>query len=149
MGNNTKIFVFKGKELIYTILFIALAAILILLLLYMFKSKHTESTASNDKYTPGVYTSSVTIGDSSLNVTVTVDKNCITSVEVDNLDETITTMYPLLEPAIDEINSQISTADSIDDINYSSENQYTYIILNQAIKNSYYKSRKQAIKKGV
>ena len=45
-------------------------------------------------------------------------------------------MYPLLEPALNEINNQISVVDSVDDITYSKENQYTYIILNQAIKNA-------------
>ena len=45
-------------------------------------------------------------------------------------------MYPLLEPALNEINNQITVVESIDDITYSKENQYTYIILNQAIKNA-------------
>lgn len=142
MRSNTKIIILKAKELIYTLIFIALGIILIALLLYMFSSKNKDTaSAESDKYVPGVYSSTVNLGDSTLNIQVTVDKDTISNVSVFNIDEAITTMYPLLEPALDEINSQIATVDNIDDINYSSENQYTYIILNQAIKNAVDKAK--------
>ncbi len=142
MGSTTKIIILKAKELIYTLIFIALGIILIVLLLYMFSSKDKDITNNTtDKYIPGVYSSTVNLGESTLNVQVTVDKDTISNVSVFNIDETITTMYPLLEPALDEINTQIATVNSIDDINYSAENQYTYIILNQAIKNAVDKAK--------
>ncbi len=142
MGSTTKIIILKAKELIYTLIFIALGIILIALLLYMFSSKDKDAdSVTTDKYVPGVYSSTVNLGESTLNIQVTVDKDTISNVSVFNIDETITTMYPLLEPALDEINNQIATVNSIDDINYSSENQYTYIILNQAIKNAVEKAK--------
>lgn len=134
MGTQTKIIVIKAKEIIYTAIFLVLGILLIVLLINMFKKdKKAEPTS---KYIPGVYSSAISLGDSTLNVAVTVDAETVCNVSIDNIDETVTTMYPLLEPALNEINNQISVVDSIDDITYSKENQYTYIILNQAIKNA-------------
>lgn len=136
MGTQTKIVVIKAKELIYTGIFIILGIVLILLLFSMFGNKSKEKSETTGKYIPGVYSSTITLGDNTLNVSVTVDEDTINGVQIENLNETITTMYPLLEPALNEINNQITVVESIDDITYSKENQYTYIILNQAIKNA-------------
>lgn len=136
MGTQTKIVVIKAKELIYTGIFIILGIVLILLLFSMFGNKSKEKSETTGKYIPGVYSSTITLGDNTLNVSVTVDEDTINGVQIENLNETITTMYPLLEPALNEINNQIPVVESIDDITYSKENQYTYIILNQAIKNA-------------
>ena len=134
MGAQTKIVVIKAKEIIYTGIFLVLGILLIILLINMFgKDKQAETTS---KYNPGVYSSTITLGDSTLNVSVSVDEDTISGVNIENMDEAVTTMYPLLEPALDEINEQISAVESVDDITYSKDNQYTYIILNQAIKNA-------------
>ena len=136
MGTQTKIVVIKAKEIIYTGIFLVLGIVMIVLLFCMFgKNKESESKAAG-KFVPGVYSSTITLGESTLNVAVTVDAETVSGVSIENLDETVTTMYSLLEPALNEINSQISIVDSVDDITYSKENQYTYIILNQAIKNA-------------
>ena len=136
MGANTKIVVVKAKELIYTGILIFLGLILIFVIFNMFYNKTNKKTKNTGNYIPGVYSSTITLGENTLNVAVTVDESKITGVNIDNLNETVTTMYPLLEPALNEINEQITTVDSIDNIKYSQENQYTYIILNQAIKNA-------------
>ncbi len=136
MGTQTKIVVIKAKEIIYTGIFLILGILLIIVLINMFgKGKEPEKTTTS-KYVPGVYSSTISLGENTLNVAVTVDSDTISGVSIENLDETVTTMYPLLEPALNEINNQISVVDNVDDITYSSENQYTYIILNQAIKNA-------------
>lgn len=136
MGTNTKIVVVKAKELIYTGILIILGLVLIIVLINMFAGKGNRKTKTTGSYIPGVYSSTITLGENTLNVAVTVDENNVTGVNIENLNETVTTMYPLLEPALNEINEQITTVDSVDDIKYSQENQYTYIILNQAIKNA-------------
>lgn len=136
MGTNTKIVVVKAKEVIYTGILIILGLILIIVLINMFADKSKQKTKTTGNYIPGVYSSTITLGENTLNVAVTVDNDNITGVNIDNLNETVTTMYPLLEPALNEINEQITTVESVDDIKYSQENQYTYIILNQAIKNA-------------
>lgn len=136
MGTQTKIVVIKAKEVIYTGIFLVLGILLIVLLINMFgKDKESESKTTG-KYVPGVYSSTISLGENTLNVAVTVDSETVSGVSIENLDETVTTMYPLLEPALNEINNQISVVNSVDDITYSKENQYTYIILNQAIKNA-------------
>ena len=136
MGTQTKIVVIKGKEIIYTGLFLILGIFLIILLVNMFGSDKKSRTETTVKYIPGVYSSTITLGENTLNVSVAVDKDTISGVTIENLNETVTTMYPLLEPALNEINNQISLVDNVDEISYSKENQYTYIILNQAIKNA-------------
>ena len=136
MGTQTKIVVIKAKEIIYTGIFLVLGILLIVLLISMFGKGKSSKTETTSKYNPGVYSSTITLGENTLNVSVSVDENTVSGVSIENLDETVTTMYPLLEPALNEINNQISVVDSVDDITYSKENQYTYIILNQAIKNA-------------
>ena len=136
MGTQTKIVVIKAKEIIYTGIFLVLGILLIVLLISMFGKGKSSKTETTSKYNPGIYSSTITLGENTLNVSVSVDENTVSGVSIENLDETVTTMYPLLEPALNEINNQISVVDSVDDITYSKENQYTYIILNQAIKNA-------------
>lgn len=136
MGAQTKIVVIKAKEIIYTGIFLVLGILLIVLLINMFGKENDKTAQTTSKYNPGVYSSTITLGDNTLNVSVSVDEDTISGVDIENMDEAVTTMYPLLEPALNEINEQISVVDSIDDITYSKDNQYTYIILNQAIKNA-------------
>lgn len=153
MSSNTKIVVLKSKELIYTGIFIVLGILLVLLLFYMFSPSDSEADAGKKQtsspteqsntdenpetittYSPGVYTSDLNLGGSALQLTVTVDETTVTNVSIANLDETITTMYPLIQPSLDEINSQISVVSNIDEITYSKDNQYTTIIIMDAVK---------------
>ena len=117
------------KELIYTGIFVALGIILILLLVFMFapKDSKTDTTDANasDKYIPGVYTSSIMLGGSAVDIAVTVEKNEIASIRMVNVSETVAAMYPLMEPALDNLAEQIITSQSLDHITYPEENQYT------------------------
>ncbi len=153
MSSNTKIIVLKSKELIYTGIFIVLGILLILLLVYMFSgdsktdsdkkdtisSSQTqeqveESTETITTYKPGVYTSELNLGGSQLQVTVTVDENTVSHVDIANLDDAVTAMYPLIQPSLDEINNQIPVVSGMDEITYSKDNQYTTIIIMEAVK---------------
>lgn len=140
MGSNTKILILKAKELIYTIIFVVLGILLLLLLLFMFlpeKAQDKEPEATETAaYVPGVYASTVQLGDSKLEVLVTVDSNRICDVSIVNLNETIETMYPLLTPALEEINAQLPDIESTDDLNCSADSRYTSVILTQAIQNA-------------
>lgn len=155
MSSNTKIIVLKSKELIYTGIFVILGILLILLLIYMFSGKSKSDADADEKgqvsssreqtntdevkatintYKPGVYTSELNLGGSPLQVTVTVDKDTVSHVDIDNLDDAVTAMYPLIQPSLDEINNQISIVSGIDEITYSKDNQYTTIIIMEAVK---------------
>ena len=141
MSSNTKVVVVKAKELLYTGIFLLLGIILILLLIFMFLPKDNEkepavSTETNAVYVPGVYTSSVQLGENTLDVQVTVDSQNIKSVNIEQLDDSVKTMYPLIEPSIASINEQLSKISSIDELTFEDESQYTNTILKQAIKNA-------------
>ncbi len=103
MSSKTKIVVLHMKEIIYTTVFAVLAVVLILLLIFMFLPKDRKEALEETKYAPGVYTSSVMLGNTALEVEVTVDESHINSIRFSNLDETVATMYPLIQPAIEDI----------------------------------------------
>lgn len=148
MSSKTKIVVLKSRELIYTGIFVILGIMLIFLLIYMFSPKKdtknkqiitTEATTTTQVletfsgYTPGVYTSELNLGGSTLLLSVSVDGDRVTGVAIDNMDETLTAMYPLVQPSLDEINNQIGMVSSVKDITYSSDNKYTTILILDAI----------------
>lgn len=133
MSSKTKIVVLHMKEIIYTAIFAVLAIILICLLLFMFLPKAKETSAEAEKYNPGVYTSDLTVGSANLTVEVTVDASEITSIRFANLDETVAAMYPLIQPAIEEIADQVIASQSLDNIQYSEDNPYTSQVILNAI----------------
>ena len=135
MGSKTKIVVLHMKEIIYTIIFVALGILLILLLITMFRSGHSDTPANSEKvYTPGIYTSSLTLNNTNLEVEVTVDESQIKSIRLSNLDESVATMFPLLQPALETIADQICETQSTEHITFSSETPYTSQVLLDAIK---------------
>ena len=127
MSSKTKIVVLHMKEIIYTVLFICLGILLVALLTFMFHPKNKETSSSKStSYQPGIYTSQLTLGDKELEVEVTVDENHINSIRFSNLDDTVTTMYPLIA-------DQICQTQSLENISYSSDNPYTSQIIINAI----------------
>lgn len=136
MGKNPKFMVFHLRELIYTVVFILLGIILVISLILMFCNKgqgKKDSETSTDKYEAGVYTSCITLNGNPMDVTVTLDSNHINSITVDNVSDTITTMYPLVEPAFEDIAKQIVSSQSLENIKFDENSQYTYTILYNAI----------------
>ena len=115
MSSRTKIVVLHMKEIIYTAIFAALALLVIVLLIFMFGTGKKDSAVKNEKqYTPGTYTSTLTLNNTNLEVEVSVDAYKINSIRFSNLDETVTTMFPLIQPAIEEIAEQIYETQSPD-----------------------------------
>lgn len=133
MSSKTKIVVLHMKEIIYTAVFAALAIILILLLVFMFLPKNKESKPNEEKYMPGVYTSTVTLNNTALEVEVTVDETHINSIRFSNLDESVTTMFPLIQPTIEDIAEQVYDSQSLDNIQLSEDSPYTSQIIVNAI----------------
>lgn len=137
MSAKTKIVVLHMKELIYTVIFAGLGILLIILLLFMFlpKDKDGESVETMN-YVAGVYSSSIMFGNNTVDVQVIVDENQINSISLVNLDETVTTMYPLMEPALESISEQVIKKQSTEGITYNTDNQYTSVVLLNAIENA-------------
>ena len=137
MSAKTKIVVLHMKELIYTAIFVGLGLVLIILLLFMFLPRHEEGeSVPTMRYVAGVYTSSVMFNSHSVDVQVIVDENRINSISLVNLDDTVTTMYPLMQPVLESISEQVINSQSTEGITYNSDNQYTSIVLLNAIENA-------------
>lgn len=139
MQNKTKIVVLHMKELIYTAIFAALAILFVILLIVMFGKKEPDTTVetmASATYVPGVYSTSLTLNNQVVDITVTVDESHINSVELNNINEAVTTMFPLMEPTFDSIAAQIKEGTALSDITYDQENYYTSQILIQAIQTS-------------
>lgn len=105
------------------------------------KSKNTASD-SEATYNPGVYTSSLMLNNSSLEIEVCVDSHRINSISVKNMDEAITTMYPLMKNSINDLSNQIINSQSLENITYTDDCKYTYMILLDAISTTLDKARK-------
>ena len=150
MSAKTKIVVLHMKELIYTAIFAALGILFIVLLIMMFlpdKEKNpapdssapeedSVATGSDALYIPGVYTTELVLGNQSIDVEVIVDQNSITSIRMVNLNDAITTMYPLLEPTFESICSQVYELQTLEGVTYSSDSKYTSLVLLESIRNS-------------
>lgn len=144
MSSKTKIVVLHVKELIYTGIFAALGILFIILLIIMFlpkeEKKETMSTVTQqtttDTYVPGVYTTSLILNDNVVEIEVTVDEKNINAIRLVNLDEAVTTMYPLIQPSFEDLADQIIKSQSLKEITYPDESKYTSMILLDAISGS-------------
>ena len=147
MSSKTKIVVLHLKELIYTGIFIVLGILFIILLVIMFlpgdkkKSNTSDETETETVYAPGVYTTSLVLNDHTVDIEVVVDENYISSVRLVNLNEAVTTMYPLIEPSFEQIANQLYETQSIDDITYSEDMKYTTLVLLDPINTSLEKAK--------
>ena len=134
MHSKTKIVVLHMKELIYTGLFILLGLLFIALLVIMFRPDKEASTGGSDSaYISGVYTTSLILQGSAVDLEVIVDDSEITSIRFVNLDDSVTTLYPLMEPALDEIAAQIYETQDLSEVECSDDKRYTSTVLLEAI----------------
>ncbi|MDD6811527.1 MAG: hypothetical protein PUD93_06665 [Lachnospiraceae bacterium] len=140
MSSKTKIVVLHVKELIYTGIFAVLGILFIILLIIMFLPKNEKESAvstmtqtTTNTYIPGVYTTSLILNDNVVEIEVTVDEKNINSIRLVNLDEAVTTMYPLIQPSFEELSNQIIANQSLEGVTYSDDTKYTSMILLNAI----------------
>lgn len=141
MSSKTKIVVLHMKEIIYTAVFVALGIILIILLAFMFFPKKDKTVDSKQKYTPGIYTSTVTLNNTNLEIEVVVDSSHINAIRFSNLDESVTTMYPLVQPTIEYIAEQIYESQSLENISFNDDSPYTSQVIINAIEDALSKGK--------
>lgn len=96
----------------------------------------SSAPSSGSRYIPGIYTTELVLGNQSIDVEVTVDKDLITSIRMVNLNDAITTMYPLLEPTFESICEQVYELQTLEGVTYSTDSKYTSLVLLESIKNS-------------
>lgn len=158
MSAKTKIVVLHMKELIYTGVFAVLGILLIIMLIIMFMPREKENTpqetetptpaetpetaaTASSNYIPGIYTTELVLGGQNIDVEVIVSQEAISSIRLVNLSESVTTMYPLLEPALESICNQVYETQSLEDITYTADSKYTSLVLLEAIRNSLEKAQ--------
>lgn len=139
--SKTKIVVIQRKELIYTGIFLVLGIFLIVLLIFMLHKDEDSDSNPVAEYTPGVYTSQLTLNDTLLNIEVVVDSNHINGVTFSNIDDSVSAMYPLLEPTLANIENQLCNNVAIEQIVLEEESKYTQQLLLNAIEETLEKAK--------
>lgn len=146
MSAKTKIVVFHKKELIYTGIFVALGILFLIMMIIMFLPDKPDTPKEHDttpvsagavgSYIPGIYTTELVLGNESVDVEVIVSQEAISSIRLNNVNENISTMYPLLAPALEKICDQVYETQSLENITYEPSSKYTSLVLLEAIRNS-------------
>lgn len=104
---------------------------------------------TDNTYIPGIYTTELILGSETVNVEVIVNDHAITSLSLADPDETLTTMYPLLEPTMDSLSEQICETQDLSQVTYSAETRYTSLVLLEAVKASLEKAKPSATPEAV
>lgn len=147
MSSQTKIVILRMKTIIYTIIIIALVLFVITMAWFMFGSKEAKKetaetkTHSTTTYIPGRYTATLTVNATPLELIVTVNESEISSIEFYNLSKSITASYPLMQPALEKLTTQILTSQSTDNITYDDKMKYTQQALIETINRALKKAR--------
>lgn len=138
---QTKILVLRKNRLVIGLL--ALCAVLLLLFFFVFRSSSGDPAPAAPNpplsqqppatYRAGVYTSTVALGDSLLNLELVLDSNHINSVRLINLEESVATMYPLIEPSLDALAEQLVGGVEPADVRLDDNKKYTQSLLMEVI----------------
>lgn len=99
---------------------------------------------TDNTYIPGIYTTELILGSETVNVEVIVNDHAITSASLADPSETLTTMYPLLEPTMESLNDQLCEMQDPSQVTYSAETRYTSLVLLEAVKASLEKAKPKA-----
>lgn len=144
--SKPKFVVLKLKELLFTCALVVFG-VAILLLVIALVSVNRESSpnlsgpsadqrsteTSAPLYYPGVYTTTMKMNDTTIHLELVCDENHINSVRLINLDEAVETMYPLLTPALEDLELQLSQDVPVEELVFTEGSTYTQTLLIKAI----------------
>lgn len=160
MSSNTKIVVLRSKELVYALVLLVISVLIIMTAVSLFvpqtQSKKETKTEREEpqtdispqsvteyrdenttvRYVPGIYTSAIRLGSTNAELQITVDADHINSITLTNIDESVSTLYPLMQPTLDDLSAVILEKQTLDGISYTDENRYTAMLLMQAIRDT-------------
>lgn len=156
MSGSTRIVVIPLKKLI--VMVCVIAALIILAAIFIFGGSSSDAAKSTGvniststytvkkntscpTYSPGVYTSSILLNGTPIDIQVTVDSDNINNIEMVNLSESVQTMYPMLNSSFDEIKTAVINNGSTDNITYNAGSKYTATMLLSAIDSALAKAR--------
>lgn len=134
MSSKTKIFVLHMKEIIYTVVFLVLAIVILCLMYFMFAAKSAETSGSDVNFIPGAYHQKIPLENAELDIEVSVDSEAIRSIRIANLDESISSRYPMLQSSFESLSDQIIQTQSLENLKLSQETPYTSQMLINGIK---------------
>jgi uncharacterized protein with FMN-binding domain len=140
MSSQTKIVVLRMKTIIYTVIIIALIVFVFIMAWLMFGNKADKQTQQT-AYRPGRYSATLTVNANPIDIVVTVDKNNIHNIEFYNLSESVTTDYPLMQPALENLTDQILELQTTSDLTYEDNMKYTQQVLVETINRALEKAR--------
>jgi len=135
---GTKIMVVQMKEVIKSAVFVVAGLILIIMLIYFFIPKGRNSAPGMDDgtaallYMPGTYSAQIVLNNEPVDVHVTLSEERIEDITIDELADSQELFYPLINPTLDELASEILATQSLE-VADSSENVVTRQVLLDAI----------------
>ena len=157
---QTKILVLRKNRLLLGLFLLAAAALLVFLLSRInakpatpshgngssnSSKSNTPTNGSGDRasvedfykteatYRAGVYTCGISLNDTVLSLEIVLDKDHINSIRLINLEDSVATMYPLMEPALDALSEQLTGGVAPKDVKLSEETKYTQLLLMEVI----------------
>ena len=105
---GAKIYVIKLKQILRVLILIIAVAAIIAVVSCLVKK------ADKPTFSPGVYTSSIILHNSPVNVEVEVSKHAIENIRILDLSETQAVFYPLFSTAADDVIQKILDEQSCD-----------------------------------
>ena len=131
---SKKIVVLKRRQLLLCAILLIIAVVLILAVSIGKKNDSDNNITLEDaRYVPGLYNSDIRLSEYTLNLELAVDRDCIKSVSITNLDEEILSMYPLIEPSLQAVSEQLIGGVAIDAVTISEDSKFTQMMLIEAI----------------
>lgn len=151
MSSQTKILVIHRRIFLYILLALFFVCLLICLLFFVIPQnedslqtaasfhdmEHTTEETQLDtitrEYVAGIYSTCLQIADGSYALTVYLDENQIKNITLQPTDEIVSTMYPFIEPTLQNLSKQILENQTIEHVTYDTQFRYTSLALLQAI----------------
>ncbi len=141
---QTKILVLRKNRLLIGLALLVVAALLV----FLFSRRNDTPSSSHSgngrasvdeyysteaTYRAGVYTCGISLNDTVLSLEIVLDKDHINSLRLVNLEESVATMYPLMEPALNALAEQLMGGIAPKDVVLSEETKYTQLLLMEVI----------------
>lgn len=131
---SKKIVILKRRQLLLSAVLIIIAVAVVLIVSRFTKSNTPDNPSlENARYTPGLYSSDIQLSEYTLHLELAVDRDCIKSVNITNLNEEILSMYPLIEPSLQAVSEQLLGGIAIDAVTISEDSKFTQMMLIEAI----------------
>lgn len=111
--SNPKFFVFKLKDLKIPILIILVAILLLIFLLFRNKAS-AQTFAPSDTYQDGKYIAGISLADTTLDLIVQVTDGQITSVSLNGLADSSTSLYDELVSGIEYVNTYVTATQALE-----------------------------------